>query len=353
MDRGKYLQYLRETSDVVTPVILKTVDECPGLTPDLRARVMRVLGTRLGKPLLKPALLRAAFEATGGADWHSVVPACAAFEMLNVSSYQANAAFDHKLGVLDENAKTGQYMAAMITRELGSNLLSSLAATFSPSIIVDLEGKLSSANRYIYLAQHFDMNRLIVDRLNEYSDAQVFATEYRTRCMFGSGMFTGYCAAAGGCLAGAPTDQLDALFRFGLEYGTALHRVNDLGDYAPLLETSGIVEFGLHDFFNGRLTAPLYELLTLPCQAVRDEVTWLMSRSLSVAETRDILSGHIVRNNVYDIIRASIKNSASVAKASLSRLPESTWRGLLAAMNSACLANKFFFAFDTMKRGDC
>ena len=215
MEKQLYIDYLAETAQKATPVLLELVDTYKETDETLHKVLMHFVGRRLNRPLLKPALLRATYELCGGKNWERILPACAAFELVNISSYQANSAFDGKLQVLTPLQKEAQFIASMITRELSHLCLNRLNKDFSTPQVQALVDCVSTSNRFIYQAQHWDLNLLTWNNLQHYREEHSFVQEYTKRCFYGSGIFTGQCAVAGAVLAGAPDKTVGALKTFG------------------------------------------------------------------------------------------------------------------------------------------
>jgi geranylgeranyl pyrophosphate synthase len=233
MKREEYFTFLQETSNSVSPVIEKYVEPFLDSDREIYNILMHFIKRRLNKRLLKPALLRLSYEICGGKDWEKVIPAAAAFELINISSYQANSAFDNKLGVFTQPEKDSQFIAAMITREIAAKAASELKKDFSDQVMHKVYESLTESNYHIYLAQHYDLNLLNVVNYEHYLKEEIYLREYYKRCFYGSGIFNGLCAYVGALLAGGNPDQQNALRSFGENYGTALQIVNDIGDYIP------------------------------------------------------------------------------------------------------------------------
>jgi hypothetical protein len=100
MDKNIYFSHMRETTEKVFPVIIRYAEKIREINYDLYKTVMFFIDKRRQKLLLKPFLLRLSYEICGGNEWEEIIPACAAFELLNISSYQANSSFDNKVGIL-------------------------------------------------------------------------------------------------------------------------------------------------------------------------------------------------------------------------------------------------------------
>jgi len=345
MDRSEYLALLRETSEKVYPLMWKQVEGIRQIDAELYDAVMFLVSRKLAKPSLKATLFRLSYEACGGEDWENTIPGAAAFEFLNISSYQANAAFDTKLGVLSRSEKDSQFMAAMITREIAFHAASRLGERWGEQIAVEVQAALSKSNRCIYVAQHYDLNLLNVRNLERYREELLFNQHYVERCRYGSGVFTAECARMGGLLAGAHADWLSALGGFGEEFGTALQMVNDIGDFVPpdrgLKVARDFQELG-SDVRNGRLTAPLYYLLNSSTSCLVEEVTHLAeAQTLSPEQITQVVA-LAPRTSAFARAKKMAKSHLRRAKASLHELPPSHARDLLAVMASQVRSNKYF-----------
>lgn len=248
---------MRKTSDSVYPLIEKPILALRDEDDTLHAAVRYIVTKRDTRLLLRPFLVRLTYELCGGSNWKKTVPVGAAFELLNISSYQANAAFDNKHRVLSLSEKNSQFMASMLTREMSSEVLALVQNDVGKTIVETIQRDLSECNKNIYLAQHYDMNVLIMSNLTRYNDETAYLSAYTKRCHLGCGIFTGLCARAGGLLAQGSSDSVQALIEFGEQFGIALQMVNDLADFAPP-RLGGDAGRGFQDQFsdlrNGRLT---------------------------------------------------------------------------------------------------
>lgn len=344
MDRKKYFDYLSETSSMVMPVIMASIENVVTETPDLKDILSLLAKQRQDKLLLKPTLFRLAYEVCGGKEFEKYLPFAAACEMLNISSYQANASFDNKLGVLSKRDKDSQMIASMITRELTDKLLHKLLDyNIELKVIADLDECLSVSNLYIYKAQHYDLNILsfynpkMVERY--ISDRELFLRDYHTRCFYGSGIFSGQVALAGAIAANADDVYKKSLQEFGEIYGTALHKINDLGDFLPGDERNGKL---YQDFFcdiqNGRLTYPIYELYT--------KYNSIYSKIVNVLKADqpdfDAIHALFVSLNIADDVRKEAKDAYVAAKKSVQHIPLSEYKRGLFSMLSVLKSNKYY-----------
>jgi geranylgeranyl pyrophosphate synthase len=345
MDKQKYIDYLNDTSAQVSPFILEILQQYAELDAELYDGIMFLVSRRLGKPLLKPALLRATYELCGGKDWENIIPACAAFELINISSYQANSAFDNKLGVLTKNQKDTQFIASMATREVAEECLAFMHGTFDRDMLANVADCLSLSNKYIYTAQHWDINLLTLANKERYATPDYFIQEYTKRCHYGSGVFTGQCAYSGALLAGADTTDLEAMRRFGESYGTALHMINDLGDYVPG-DPDGMHTRDYQDQYsdlrNRRLTLPLFLLL----RKLSDGSEYRMAERITAAEVQkdDLLevTRMLIRHGIGGEIRREVSGHIKQARDQLRPFSKNPARWRLKLMLSIGRSNKYY-----------
>ncbi len=351
MKREEYFSFLQETSESVWPTIKNYVEPFRDINKELYNVLTVFVKSRLSSRLQKPTLFRLAYELCGGKDWEKVIPAAVAFEFINISSYQANSAFDDKLGILTKPQKDSQFIASMISRELSFKAAAEIEIDFSEQFVTKLFSSLSTSNYYIYLAQHYDLNILKVDRLEEYNDERLFFRDYNKRCFYGSGIINGQCAYLGGLMGGGSKEQLGALREFGEKYGTALQIINDLGDFAiDDFDTSvnRVFQDQYSDFKNGRLTLPLYHLLKFGSResfnTVRDIIEGKAFDPSSLYKVTKLLVHE--GTNIY--IKRKLKILVKVATKQLNVFDDSSILGLLKIMASIVLTNKYLVAFRKM-----
>lgn len=346
MDKSHYFDLMRETSEEALPLIRGQIDSLSEVDPELHASMRYVLDRRDNGLMLKPFLVRLAYEICGGSDWRKTAAVGAAFELLNISSYQANASFDNKLAVLTVTEKNSQFIASMITRELCGECVRDAVSDSGHTISRALSTDLSESNKHIYIAQHYDLNLLTASRLQFYRDKDVFLREYTSRCSHGSGVFSGRCARAGALLADATSTATAALQTFGEVFGTGLHFMNDLGDFVPPGTPGGIgrsFQDQLSDIKNGRLTLGCYLLLT-SADTDGARLLRLIKDGDSSKETLDGLMTYINKSGIVSRIRKLGEEYAKRAKRALSIFEESEAKSLLCVMTSACHHNAYIRA---------
>lgn len=354
MKKDSYFDLMRETSNMVFPYIIKHIDKIKDIDEKLYSNLMFIIEKRKGNPLVRPFLVRLAYEICEGNNWQMIIPACAAFELLNISSYQANSAFDNKLGVLTKQQKDSQFMAAMITRELCSEMLFEMESDFDLKTLRRIDKCLGKSNKYIYIAQHYDLNLLVTNNLNRYClNENLFWEDYIKRCEYGSGFFNSQAAYIGGLLADGDPLKLEALCDFGNNYGIGLQIMNDLVDFVPC-DTDSIINRSyqdqLSDIQNGRLTLGVYKLL----KRAGIRADWISTKIIRQEKFNDTelvqISQYIVNKGIVDFITSVSSEYAKKAKKSLVIFEDSYIKNSLCLMTSICYSNKYLKCFSQIAK---
>ncbi|HRN33779.1 MAG TPA: polyprenyl synthetase family protein [Saprospiraceae bacterium] len=343
MERAKYFDYLQETSKLVLPIIKEQVEKVSHNESELKAILLFFYEKRFSKSLLKPALFRLAYEICGGKNFNNILPIAAAFEVLNISSYQANASFDNKIGVLTKEEKDSQFIASMISREISDNLINQCEGVLSDSVLNKVRKCVSKSNSFIYKAQHYDLNLLSVHKIDKYEDYKFYLKHYIDRCYFGSGVFSGQCALAGAVAANATENQQELLMQFGELYGTALHIINDLADYYPGEERkTKLYQDDFCDFRNGRLTLPLYLLLNSKNEEVIKSIAELSKKEDYSFEDYSLIQNFISKEGIVEKCKTLTNEKFIKAKQHLKEFPLDDTKQLLLALLSVLESNKFY-----------
>ncbi len=258
--KKKHFQRLRETSEIVWPVIEKVVSnlltqkKCQALRPHMEVFLQK----RRGQLLLRPYLCRMAYDLAGGKNWHKKTNIFAATELLNISTYQSNLCFDNKYQWETERDSANQYISSMISLSLAIRLIESQPG-------VDHNAKnaaislLTEVNGDVYLGQFIDLNQLTLRNVNNFIKAgeRRFLNDYLWRCrLIGGSMFMVTCIGA--LIADPEWTPLPILQKYLSALGVAGQILNDLADYIPNANRPYASQYG--DVRMGRLTYPTFLL---------------------------------------------------------------------------------------------
>lgn len=343
MEKKQYIKFAKETSDLVTPAIYSILNDIVEGETELSTIISFFYKKRRSKILLKPVLFRLSYEMCGGKNFEKLLYVAAAFEILNISSYQANSAFDDKMGALSKQEKDNQFIASMISREMSVKAIQKIKHVISNETVNTLINCITTSNVNIYKAQHYDLNLLSVSNVkacnNYINDRELFLKDYNTRCFLGSGIFSGQVAMAGAIVAGAGKKEQEVLRQFGEIYGTALHKINDLGDFFPGNERKGKLYQDIFcDIRNGRLTFPVYELITKYNDSYKEIIDILKNTTIDVNRICSIIS----KLDITISVRTDALSAYRNAKNTLKPFDKSESKSLMLTLLSILDSNKFF-----------
>lgn len=349
MQKESYIQYLSDTSEQIFPIIKKEIENIIFEEAELAKFFSFFYLKKENKLLLKPTLFRLAYEICGGTDFSKVQNIAAAFEVLNISSYQANSAFDNKMGILDKKAKDNQFIASMLSREMATKLILNEKNKLPSNAISQFINCISLSNLYIYKAQHYDLNLLSNANYERYSASEdLFREDYHNRCFFGSGIFSGQTALAGAIAANADKEKQMSLQTFGEIYGTALHKINDLADFFPGEERSDkLYQDNYSDIRNERLTFPVYKLRKYYEDKYKELLALVNNNNNAdiTQKVTNILSG----TTLVAEVRQVAKKAFCEAKQTLMAFEISDSKKLLITLLSILDSNKFYYRANNNK----
>lgn len=263
--KERHFYRLGETSEAVWSVMEALVNRQyeKDNAEYLRKDMDRFLNKRLRKLLLRPYLVRLAYELAGGTDWKSILNILAAAELLNISTYQSNICFDQKVNINASNCDN-QFIASMVSLSLAQIAICEQKWESDHARSIALE-TVAKCNLEVYEGQHIDINRLC---LNNYSHIDSFLPDYIHRCELIGG--TTFMITAIGALAANRDDKLFKLLKSCYrKFGAAAQMINDLADYIPAKNLKDNPKYSrpytdsYGDLRMGRLTYPTYVLLQL------------------------------------------------------------------------------------------
>lgn len=350
MDRIEYFEELRRTSDIIKPIIERYLGGIYQKHEGVYKRTFFLASERMKKDilLLKPFLVRLSYEITGGKHWERISPICAAAEIINISSYQANLSFDGKYGQYSRDDKNNQFIASMITRELASDMVYDMNGSINLTQVEKIAHSFGESNKYIYVGQYYDLNILTWKSLHLFNDITSYLKLYTERCDYLSGLFSEQCALIGGILSDACEEELSALKIFGRNFGIGLQIVNDIGDFVPSNSILGNSLKKSYDQYNdlrqGKITLPIFGVLRFGDDLQKKKIleildTCNVSESNLAEVTRIMIS-----TGSFSFSKKLAKKYMKKAKDALRQFEPSYARSLLSMMASQIKSNKYFAA---------
>jgi geranylgeranyl pyrophosphate synthase len=348
MDRIEYFEELRETSKTVKPIIEKYSTTFYQRYEGIYRSIFYLTSERIKKNifLLKPFLVRLSYELTGGKNWERIAPICAAAELINISSYQANLSFDGKYGLATQDDKSNQFIASMITREMVANIVHDMIELISYGQAEKIAHSFAESNKFIYVGQYYDLNVLRLKSFDLSNDFSSYLKLYIERCDYLSGVFSEECAFIGGVLSGARDEELSALRAFGRNFGIGLHIVNDIGDLVPssMIKVSRLKKRydQYSDIKHGKLTLPIMHFLKYGDEVQKKRMLEILGNSkISESDLFEITRILIISGSI-SFSKKLAKDYMKKAKNALRLFDASHARSLLSVMTSQLRSNKYF-----------
>ncbi len=344
MNRAEHIARMRCTGDLVIPIIRDAYRRAAGSWNPLATAMSRFLARRTcdHQPLLRPYLMRLGYEVGGGTDLRAIARALAAAEIFNISTYQANLAFDGKLEVATQDDRAEQFACAMISRELAFAEIGELS---SPQPIGSrLLRELSIVSDAIYRGQIVDLRELNVRCLTTHTDLQSLRRLYEQRCLHLGGFLTRWCFISGAILAGAAERIVETLGNVGMQMGVAGQMVNDIGDFVPVIPASHSKRYQqpFSDSLNGKITLPLLCALEAGDWIALDLAQTVAGGNDASSPVLQRLVDHLCAGGAFARARHCISSYARHCARAISMLPVSTARHYLHLSISTLTHNKYF-----------
>lgn len=350
MEREEYFQKMRETSEIVDPLIIKSVDYLKETNKELYNFIVSIPAFKKRvekKDKLRPFLLRLAYELAGGRNWKKIAYACAAVELLNISTYIDNAVFDNKNNI-DEREKNNYVISARIIRNIAENVIKKVTKKDSETLI----SLLSEIDHDIYVAQFEDLNQIKKGR--KFESMKNFLSSYLHRCEFLTGRFMENIAKSGAILAKATEKQLNDLGKIGRNIGIIDQIVNDIGDLVPAEENTIDYEKVYQDQFsdikNGKLTLPIYYVLQFGSNEDKKIINKALGNKKASNEDLNNVAKVLIANDAIKYSKGVAREYSLETRKLLSNFEKSESRDLFKIMSRLHQTNKYIAAFRSFSK---
>lgn len=350
VDRKIHFERMRETSLAVIPIIKNKYSEFVAQNRRLSVAMDRFVAKRTGDAqlLMRPYLVRLGFEVVGGSDWHTILPLCAAAEIFNISTYQANLAFDSKMQVSTKEERSLQYACAMVSLGIAAEIIQS--SKFALEHRNNLLQGLLNANKEGYIGQFLDLNQLNLNVLEDSPNYSALWDLYVDRCGKLGGALTSWCLQSGALLSGCCSNQIEHLRLIGGLVGTAGQMVNDIGDFVPLGNSSvaGVrYQEAYGDIRQGKLTGPILWALEHGSSDVTSIIMTLGQKKKVGREELLHLTDLLKDVGAFEYMRRQINGFHQRALLCVDKIPKSRVRSLLKLAFTSLTCNKYFAALRT------
>lgn len=352
MDRKIHFDRMRETSHVVIPLIKNAYTKIGLQNHSLLDSLNVIVGkrTNTNQCLLRPYLVRLGFELAGGSNWIDIAPACAAVEIFNISTYQANIALDSKIGICSNLQKNNQFISSMISLELSTNTIHELIENYNEKLISQVVDKFHMVNRDIYIEQFNDLNVLTIDNLNLSISEEEYLSLYLKRCENLSGKFVSLCFEIG-CLLGRYDDYLiNVLKKIGIILGIAGQIVNDLSDFIPTNNFTEVYKSYHSDIRMGKVTYPLFCLLKDGSDEQKLKLLNILNqqKQIDIREIKTIVEYWIQSESIKKAKKLILSLHKELKK-EIRKIKKTEYRNFLSVAFSILLTNKYLAFFRSHK----
>ena len=302
-----YFRFMREVSKAIVPDIREMVVACRDLVNgNLGRDVSATFKRRCSghRPKLRPFIAAVCSGASGGANLETHIRRVgAAVELINISTYYANLAFDGKGNREDKSDTTTLCLAAMLLRD---SVFASLAkrGLGNASTTTQVIATLSKGYLDVSKGQFLDIHKL------SGFDGRVLPTPdyhlqiYIERCaLLGGGSLMAVCLA-GGLVGGMDTELLVKMALYGWWHGTALQVINDIADFAPVFaagKSIGKTDTDRYaDLRACKLTLPNYHLCKDVCDGTCNfrKMNDFVLHELPVSKQRQLLHMRIFEESL-------------------------------------------------------
>jgi len=348
MDRNIHFERMRETAAKVIPVIKRSYSEYlnnPIFSTPFKLFVEK--RTRSNQCLLRSYLVRLGYELTGRNDWEKIIPACAAIEIFNISTYQSNIAFDNKYCLTLKASQNNQFICSMLSLNKAIEILLLCKSFCGNDTILRIIKRFYEVNNDIYVGQSYDLNELHISKLDlSLSSDEYFNDYYLVRCVKLGGSLTALCLETGAILGNDNFESIDVLKRIGLSLGIAGQMVNDIADFIILPDNQAAqntYKDQFSDIVNGKITYPLFYAIKNGDELGKRKILDILNNSYRLdSETKEFIIKYLIKTSAINNTKMIILRYYKSLKKEIKKIPPSYARNLLSLSFSSLLTNKYF-----------
>jgi geranylgeranyl pyrophosphate synthase len=345
MEREEYFQALRETSNLVNPILIGHLKSGEFEEP-VKTFVEKLPIRRSKNPRLRDSLLRLSYQIAEGKNWQEVIPPYAsAIELYNNSTYVINWFLDGKGEIQTKDDERDVVNAGFLLRELAQKVIQEQDSS-NPKKTLEIIAGLSDVNSSIYRGQNLDLNILTVDNFKDYEDQQEFLEKLYEKGKLACGYFSKWITDTGCTLAEGDNDKRRILGDFAIDLSSGIQLANDAGDFVPSCPTVKTPDKSykdqVTDIANGRLTLTTWYCLKHGTESQKRILLNLVGkRNVTLDEQEEVV--YALRDSgAFNFVLSEADRIMNRCKRILHQLPESYERDLLSTMASLVRTNKFY-----------
>lgn len=258
MKRDDYFNEMRKTNVLTNKVILNSIAFLKNKNKNFYDFLVNIPAFKKRvekKEKLRPFLLRISYELAGGKNWKSIVNACAAVEIFNISTYIDNTVFDAKHQFKEEDL-ANYILCSRILQCIAFDLLRDLNPKSTKTTKI-----LNEICKEMYTIEYEDLNEFkeLVGNYHEYMK------KYLRRCYGISGVFFENIMKMGVFLAHGSKKKIYLSGEIGKRFGIVIQIINDLGDFVlpkgKKYDVEKVYQDQFSDLRNKKITLPIYYVL--------------------------------------------------------------------------------------------
>lgn len=217
----------------------------------------RIYGNSL---LLRPFLSKLIYELGAKSDWKVHSRLFALVEIINISTYQSNLAFDNKNGIKNELDKFNQIISSFFSTFIFFDEI--IISQYDDSKRIKIINATVKGLEEIYYGQYLDLNVLNFSNESLYHSFEAFEEKYKLRCQHLGSSLINLCINFCLILNDSKIDEIkNELIKFGTLFGLAGQILNDLGDITSKGRVYSTSRYS--DIENERLTLPILFLMQI------------------------------------------------------------------------------------------
>lgn len=240
----------------------------------------RIYGNSL---LLRPFLSKLIYELGAKSDWEVHSRLFALVEVINISTYQSNLAFDNKNGINCELDKFNQIISSFFSTFIFFDEI--VISQYDDSKRLKIINATVKSLEEIYYGQYLDLNVLNFSNESLYHSIEEFEGHYKLRCQYLGSSLINLCISYCLILNDSKIDEIrDELLKFGALFGLAGQILNDLGDITSKGRVYSSKRYS--DIENERLTLPIFFLMQIGGgqRPIKDHLVELCNNEAAIAE---------------------------------------------------------------------
>lgn len=346
MKKELYFAKMRDTAEKVIPIIVSAYKDMEHPDRD-SLNIFLKKRTKPQQCLLRPFLVRIGYEFSGKCNWESIILACAAIEVFNISTYQSNIAFDSKNSTNSDSLKSNQFVCAMISLNKSIQLIYSME-NIPKEIICKIIKRIHEVNNDIYFGQSIDINDIHISKIDlSMSIEEYLHNVYFKRCNKLGGSLTSLCLEIGAMLGNINDEIIDKMKTIGMLFGTAGQILNDLADFIEIDKSNSLDNYKevFSDIKNGKVTLPIFIMLKRNDDH-RNNILDILSGVEEIDERKkEIILMHLFKSdaiiNIKNVIREYYKNIKKEIN-QIHEINDSIAINLLSMSVSGLMTNKYF-----------